>query len=742
MGSESLAFKEWVKSEGLQQSFPIDAGLKGREVAIEVEDYLNSLLTNSQTREPLLPALGGLPFALKDHIDKDLENFRQAGIIPIFVFSGLEIGCRDRKTISKESKKALDILDEAWSVYDLGRGDDAVVAFGKACTYRTSHIARYLMFYLAQQSVQVIVAPYSAAAQIAYLDEVGQTDCSFGSASILVFGVDQIITHFDWEAQRGYYVTQEAILHKLGYSKPQFVDLCLLSGSSILAIMPEVENDPTPSKLTAARAVLTRAGNNDGHTACLRANDTEYLDLFRKAKTAVQHMVIVSDKGEYKPLDPDNSPSDLHEVISHRLPDELMTWFHHGFIGSRVLNWRARSEIFETPPLDGGSSQAYKDLVQDKLRPMRTRCLAVLTKSLHRYYTKQDVNLVCWFNDNDKKALGLPDTPFSEVAKDAESWHVKDSLLNQASHVKNIDLNYSPIEYAITMLSDEATAKKTVTRRKDGEHSLITTQSELLSNILWRFLQDRGYINSDHTLSAWGKALMAAFERAISDKLLGTTSPPGEAEEAIFVAFELLRLDVLNSKPTFQQPPYTGAPMRGTDADKAHVNLISRVACLGTFKHHAIGYTGPLSRHLLAFHQVAAAVRNTLRDLTEVHACNMLLSASADRERENEYRTIASRMPFGKEPDLGLGLVVKSFLDEQSQDPSRRANIKNWFNHAEDIDGDLAKAWKMWAAINAGVQAADSAIVSSELKNTFQNADTWLQQKRQAAPITNGTNGA
>lgn len=568
-------------------------------------------------------------------------------------------------------------------------------------TYRTSHIARYLMFYLAEQKgVEVFVAPYNAAAQLVYMEDEELFDGLAGSASALVFGAEKVITHFDWEIQRAFYVTKDAILSKLGLALPQFVDLCLLSGSSILTTIPEIDNESTTSKMTAAKAVLARAGN-DGHTACLQTKDTEYLDLFRKAKTAVHHMVIVTMDGEYKLLDTDNAPSDMHEVTSHRLPDELMTWFQYGLISSRVLNWRARSEIFETPPLDGGSSQAYKDLVQDKLRPMRSRCLAVLTKSLHRYYTKQDVNLTCWFNENDKKALGLPDTPFPEVTKDAESWHVKDSLLNQASHVKNIQLNTSPIQYAITMLSNEATAKKTVTRRKNGEHSLLSTPSELLSNILWRFLQDRGYINSDHTLSAWGKALMAAFERAISDGFLGATTPPGEAEEAIFVAFELLRLDALNAKPTFPQPPYTGAPMRGTDGDKAHVNLISRVACLGTFKHHAIGYTGPLSRHLLAFHQVAAAVRSALRDLTEVHACNMLLSASADREDEPKYRSVAGRMPFGKEPDLGLGLVVKSYLDEQSQESSRRANIKNWFNHAEDIDGDLAKAWKMWAAVGS-----------------------------------------
>lgn len=133
MGSESLAFKDWLKAEGLVVSANLNHEWNGKTIGIDAEDYLNTLLTNPQTREPLLPALGGLPFALREHIDKDLEQFRKAGIKPYFMFNGLEIGCRDRKTISKESQKAVQILDEAWRVYDQGRGDDAVVAFGKAC---------------------------------------------------------------------------------------------------------------------------------------------------------------------------------------------------------------------------------------------------------------------------------------------------------------------------------------------------------------------------------------------------------------------------------------------------------------------------------------------------------------------------------------------------------------------------------------------------------------------------------
>ncbi|KJX95519.1 xpg i-region protein [Zymoseptoria brevis] len=740
MSAESLAFKEWARAEGLVLSGDV-AEFDGATIGFDAEDYLNSLLNNVSTREPLLPALGGLPFALQQHVDSDLSSLEDAGIKSIFMFNGLDIACHDRKSIMRESQKATKTLNEAWSVYDQGRGDDAVVAFGRACTYRTSHILRYLFHYLHQKGVHVQVAPYNAAAQLVYLDQEGYISACYGSASCLVFGADKVVTSFDWESKKASWIELSQVLNKLMFKQHQFVDLCLLSGSSILATMPEIDIDALIPKMVAARTVLNRA-NQDGHLACLQSKDEEYLALFRKAKFAVKHMVVLHENGEIKQLDFENAPSDTHEFINTRLPEELMAYHAHGLIGSRILNWRTRQEILETPPLDGGTSKAYQDLVQDKLRPLRARSLTVLTNRLHRYFHKQDVNLVCWFNESNKKALGIKDPSQDTITKDAESWHVRDSLANQSAEAKSIKLNQSPIQYAIAVLSDDALAKKTVTPRKEGEHSVISKPSELLSNTMWRFLQDRGYINSNHTLSAWGKALKAAFDHASSDKYLGATNPPNEAEESIFVAFELLRLDLLNAKQ-FPIPPYSGAPLRGTEADKAHTLLISRIACLATFEHEQIGYTGPLSRNLLAFQQLAAAVRDSLRDLVEVHACNMMLSGSAVRIRDtSDYTDVGGRLPFGKEPDIGLALVVKSHLDELSNTPDRRSDIKRWFNHAHNIDADLQKAWTLWDAINAGIQAADSAIVNSETKNLFQNTDTWLQKKRQEAdspvPVQNG----
>jgi len=226
------------------------------------------------------------------------------------------------------------------------------------------------------------------------------------------------------------------------------------------------------------------------------------------------------------------------------------------------------------------------------------------------------------------------------------------------------------------------------------------------------------------------------------------------------MAFELLRLDILNNKHMFTTPPFSGPPLRGTETDKANTLLISRIATLGLFRHDTIGYTGPLSRHLLAYHQLTAAVRGAQRDLLEMHACNMLLSGAVSRDVPPKQLTdLGASLPFVREPDLGLSLVVKSYLDELSNDAGRRSDIRKWFNHAVDINGDLEKAWKMWSAVShystilipAAAEASGGAgrlhitsacsVVGSEILQllfndsvlTTSNRSTWVSKQQTAA---------
>lgn len=63
--------------------------------------------------------------------------------------------------------------------------------------------------------------------------------------------------------------------------------------------------------------------------------------------------------------------------------------------------------------------------------------------------------------------------------------------------------------------------------------------------------------------------------------------------------------------------------------------LVSRVACFGQIHHQQAGYSGPLSRHLLAYHCMISSVHACDRDLLEMTVTAMFLEGSVDRDRDD-----------------------------------------------------------------------------------------------------------
>lgn len=127
-----MSFKEWAHGQNVTETAPFTQ-LDGKTIAIEARDYVNNILTNQVTREPLLPALGGLPFALEEQIKNQLSIFQKHNISPIFVFDGLDTVAQDRATLARRCKAAAQSLDDAWALYNASKAEEAVAEFGKSC---------------------------------------------------------------------------------------------------------------------------------------------------------------------------------------------------------------------------------------------------------------------------------------------------------------------------------------------------------------------------------------------------------------------------------------------------------------------------------------------------------------------------------------------------------------------------------------------------------------------------------
>ncbi|KAK5731353.1 hypothetical protein LTR15_001293 [Elasticomyces elasticus] len=735
-------FRHWVAAEQLLSTCELTA-FKKSCLAFDAEDYLDNLLTATLTREPLLPALGGLPFALQKHVDEDLQNLKDAGIKPIFVFNGLSAASIDGKMREREAKRASKILDDAWRIYDQGRGEEAVNAFGKACTYKTSHILRWLFAHLHQQGITVRTAPYCAAAQLIHLLQDGFCDGIVASAAPLVFGADKVITSLDFSAGTVSWVDSATCQGKTMFTLDAFSDLLLLSGC-VPQLLPPLINPVNMEsfEIGVLRGILTQQFRGDGHAFLLTqgqnpaTRDPEYLTAFQQAKAFLRFPVYTTTTGQVITKNQEHAPGDVHAFTGQRLPDELYHYLARGVCGPRVLDWSAHRQSLELPPLDGGMSAAYRDVVENKLMPQRVKALSAMAVNLNRYFQHAPFESKAWFDAPGKGREVTAREGFEEAKAVMAGWHVPSATLGEAWSKSGRGV----LGKGLALLSSPEQAKKTITERKSGTSVMLSQPVELLANTTLRFLQDAGYVNAaDHSLSSWGTALQAALEEGQRNGFLAETeSEEGdveEGEEAIFLAFELLRLRMLNTEDMFAVPPYSGGPIRGSSQDKANTLLISRVCTLARFHHRSIGYTGPLSRHLLAYHQLASSVRESARDLIDSHAAALLLSGAVDRLAVGQLKMseFGSSLPFTREPDLGLSLVVKSWLDEMCKaiggtTGQERHDVSGWFNYVVDFDADLQRAWGLWGAVNAGVQAAGT-IVPEGTKRMFRGADEWLKKK-------------
>lgn len=193
----------------------------------------------------------------------------------------------------------------------------------------------------------------------------------YGSTDLFLYDVNEVITQWDFTNQSLVWVRRQSCMTSLGVtSSDAFLDACLLSGSEVSSVLPQLETRQyrqQPKIQSAAEAVMS-IGKGNGNIVCLQyANEAankgmQYTELFQKARMSVRHHVVLTKEGKAEPLNKDHAPGKIHEFIGQRLPDELYFYFSKGIIGPRVLNWRTTADLPELPPLDGGESKEYRDL--------------------------------------------------------------------------------------------------------------------------------------------------------------------------------------------------------------------------------------------------------------------------------------------------------------------------------------------------------------------------------------------
>ena len=105
------------------------ADMENAKIGVEATAYLQHMIEEPPAHEPLLAALGGEPIALKQHIERELDNWETNKITPLFVFEGQSTVGSDEVALA-HAAEALRKTKRAWDLYSDNEPGDAVKTFG------------------------------------------------------------------------------------------------------------------------------------------------------------------------------------------------------------------------------------------------------------------------------------------------------------------------------------------------------------------------------------------------------------------------------------------------------------------------------------------------------------------------------------------------------------------------------------------------------------------------------------
>ncbi|KAF2111426.1 PIN domain-like protein [Lophiotrema nucula] len=304
--------------------------LQGARVGIDAADYIYNRILHRAGSEPLVPALGGLPLGLRKHIEDDLQYLSKYGIEAFFIFSGLDLAKQDDPF--RERQLGAEVNAAAWSLYDNHQAEESVSKFGQSPYVTPEDLFPALQAIFVEHSVKFLVAPYSAWAELAYLEKNNHVQAISGSSEILLFDCDKVITKWEFESGTFTWIKRARCIADLkkfvsngDISDDMFVDACMLAGNHFLPTLPNLDSQNRKEVKPLGAINMMISNGRTGISVVLNSQDDprfqriDYLDRFRRARLAVKHHPILTVDGHIKPLLDNETPNNTNEVRLWRM---------------------------------------------------------------------------------------------------------------------------------------------------------------------------------------------------------------------------------------------------------------------------------------------------------------------------------------------------------------------------------------------------------------------------------------
>ena len=292
----------------------------------------------------------------------------------------------------------------------------------------------------------------------------------FGPTDALLYpGVDKLITSLDLTSANPtfQFTSKRSFLQELQVTEEQFLDIGILVGSEHSSPFP-----PTVHEQALKATVDIVKYYKTGHAAVLAYAEhpavkaLQYPEHYARTRAMIRHSLILSSEGTVLPLPlaltptqhghhphhptAADIPADLHEVFTHRLPDEIYYYLSRGLLGPQALVWLTSGQIVENPPLDNGETTEYKRFVKEVVTDGQTgpRCtaLALVSSVSHAFWANRKVQGFFWFDTpgaQGPKYVGHNSPQTAQLAERVTGWNVAYSVVEEELRRQNVSTELS-----------------------------------------------------------------------------------------------------------------------------------------------------------------------------------------------------------------------------------------------------------------------------------------------------------
>lgn len=571
-----------------------------------------------------------------------------------------------------------------------------------------------LIAYFIDNDIIYQVAPYTSWSQLSYLLNSGYIDAIYGPTDCLMLSdVSKFILGMEFPNKEFRFIDKARVLKELDCSHDEFVDIAMAVGNDLQpTALPPLQIYPVSQLFEIALEMVITTGTNFyayQFSNPIKNESADCVERYQKGMSALRYMPVLKDSGKVElRVEPESAsefmggiedtyggkqgafgdnvnppetsqaaspsprpiPSDVHDFIAQQLPSEYYFYKSLGLVSGKLFDAITTGVYPEEPPLDGGSTNSYRNLIKKSVDFFKNKEINLLTQPINRYYQIKPIKQIKWYAPEDAILLTNRTTPsiFDKLNRLVVKTDDRDRIFSIAEFITLIN---SSTNLAKDFISDKVIFPNTISPKQKLSASFDLLSTSFLRTLyqleFFEYNLDKGILKP----TKWGSVLLNLDDLQVDAKYY----------EPILVLLVFLKLDVLslsqNTVPSALSS-LSQATLRSYPQESLFILLLTRVLTLYQVDQKPSNYHGPVDKKTLIFRDHLDFVKANLNEMYEAVTVSSLTSGEFDRtllEGREWQTTIVRNMPFKlTTPNTIMAMMWEFFLQKYLHNGNAKAD--------------------------------------------------------------------